>query len=206
MTDQTRGCCPPLCSSAPSSRSSGQWSARNLMSNGSWSGLARGHVLLEGVPEWQRRSPSAPRRRGRRAASHAAVHAGPDARRNRRHPVWLGSSERFDTDWFRSSPTWCWPTRSNRRPPRSSRPYSRRWPNARSPSGARLIGCRRRFGVGPQNPIETEGVYTCLRHSGTGSCSRSTSTTWKSRRADHRERLERRPTSGLAGAKSLEVW
>ncbi len=60
----------------------------------------------------------------------------------------------------RSSPTWCWPTRSTAPRPRCSRRCSRRCRSGRSPSATRPSRCPTPFLVlATQNPIEQEGTY-----------------------------------------------
>ena len=124
--------------------------------------LARGHLLLEGVPGVAKtlavrtladvvggivRSP--------------AVHPRPDAERHHRHPrVAHQQRDVRRRAAARSSPTWCSPTRSTARPPRCSRRCSRRWPRSRCRSPAPATALPDPFLVlATQNPVESEGVY-----------------------------------------------
>ena len=112
------------------------------------------------------------RRRRRRQLLPAAVHPGPDAGRHRRHPgvAALDRALRHRAR-ARSSPTWCWPTRSTGPRPRCSRPCSRRWPSGRSASAAPATGCRRRSWCWrPRTRSRPRASTHCPRRSGTGSC------------------------------------
>ena len=124
--------------------------------------LARGHCLIEGVPGLAKTlTVSTLARVMRRLLRPPPVHPRPGARPTSSAPASGGRRERSSTSsGGRSSPTSCWPTRSTGPRPRSSRPCSRSWPSARSPSGATPGRCPSPFLVlATQNPIESEGVY-----------------------------------------------
>ncbi len=124
--------------------------------------LARGHVLLEGVPGVAKTLA---------VRTLATVVGGDFVRlqftpdlmpvRHRRHPGLAAVHRDASTsNPDRSSPTSCSPTRSTALPPRCSRRCSRRWPSSRSAIGGQTYRLPDPFLVlATQNPIENDGVY-----------------------------------------------
>ena len=134
--------------------------------------LARGHVLLEGVPgrgqDARRRDPRSGHRRHVRPL---AVHARPPARRHRGHPHLpiVERSVRHRTR-SRSSPTSCSPTRSTVRPPRCSPRCSRSWPSKRCRSAASRSPRRIRSSCSPRRTRSSpRASIPCPRRSATAS-------------------------------------
>ena len=126
--------------------------------------LARGHVLLEGLPGLGKTElvKALVAAAVARLPPHP-VHARPAADRHHRQPHPPGARRPEGVRLpcrVRSSPTCCWPTRSTAHRPRPRRRCSRRCRSGASRRSARRGALPAPFFVlATQNPIELEGTY-----------------------------------------------